>query len=54
MGSSWLGTGAAVIAFVVLLPLREQRMPLERLAEIRGRSARTQAVSTRQVHGPAA
>jgi hypothetical protein len=33
-----LGIGAVVIAFLVLLPLREQRLPLERLAELRRRS----------------
>jgi EmrB/QacA subfamily drug resistance transporter len=49
-----LGIGAVVIAFVVLLPLREQRLPLERLAEIRGRTAGAQAASTQQVRGPAA
>jgi EmrB/QacA subfamily drug resistance transporter len=35
--SFWLGIGAVAVAFVVLLPLRETVLPLERLAEIRGR-----------------
>ena len=35
----WLGIGAVAAAFLVLLPLRETVLPLERLAEIRGRSA---------------
>jgi EmrB/QacA subfamily drug resistance transporter len=34
-----LGIGAVAIAFLVLLPLREQRLPLERLAELRERRA---------------
>ena len=40
-GSSFLlGIGAVVLASLVLLPLPEQRLPLERLAELRGRAAR--------------
>jgi MFS family permease len=35
----WIGIAAVVVAFAVLLPLRETRLPLERLAEIRGRAA---------------
>ncbi len=35
----WLGIGAVAAAFLILLPLRETVLPLERLAEIRGRSA---------------
>jgi EmrB/QacA subfamily drug resistance transporter len=35
----WVGIVAVVAAFVILLPLRETRLPLERLAEIRGRSS---------------
>jgi EmrB/QacA subfamily drug resistance transporter len=34
-----LGIGAVVVAFLVLLPLPEQRLPLERLAELRERRA---------------
>jgi len=34
----WLGIGAVVVAFLVLLPLPEQRLPTERLAELRGRA----------------
>ena len=34
----WLGIGAVVLAFLVLLPLPEQRLPTERLAEMRGRA----------------
>jgi EmrB/QacA subfamily drug resistance transporter len=34
----WLGIGAVVVAFLVLLPLPEQRLPTERLAEMRGRT----------------
>ena len=34
----WLGIGAVIVAFLVLLPLRERRLPLERLAELRGRA----------------
>jgi EmrB/QacA subfamily drug resistance transporter len=37
----WIGIGAVVVAFVVLLPLRETRLPLERLAELRGRAPDT-------------
>jgi hypothetical protein len=37
----WLGIGAVVVAFLILLPLRETRLPIERLAEIRGRAAAT-------------
>ena len=33
-----LGIGAVVVAFLVLLPLPEQRLPTERLAELRGRA----------------
>jgi MFS family permease len=33
----WLGIGAVLAAFVILIPLRETRLPLERLAELRGR-----------------
>lgn len=32
----WIGIAAVALAFVILLPLRETRLPLERLAEIRG------------------
>jgi EmrB/QacA subfamily drug resistance transporter len=32
----WIGIVAVAAAFVILLPLRETRLPLERLAEIRG------------------
>jgi MFS family permease len=35
----WIGIAAVAIAFLILLPLRETRLPLERLAEIRGRVA---------------
>ena len=35
----WIGIVAVAVAFLVLLPLRETRLPLERLAEIRGRAA---------------
>ena len=35
----WIGIAAVVVAFLILLPLRETRLPLERLAEIRGRAA---------------
>ena len=35
----WVGIVAVVAAAVVLLPLRETRLPLERLAELRGRDA---------------
>lgn len=34
----WIGIAAVTVAFVVLLPLRETRLPLERLAELRGRA----------------
>jgi EmrB/QacA subfamily drug resistance transporter len=34
----WIGIGAVAAAFLILLPLRETRLPLERLAEIRGRT----------------
>ena len=34
----WLGIGAVAVAFLVLLPLPEQRLPTERLAEMRGRA----------------
>ncbi len=38
-GSAFLlGIGAVVVAFLVLLPLTEQRLPTERLAEMRGRA----------------
>jgi len=37
--SFWIGIAAVAVAFVLLLPLRETRLPLERLAEIRGRAA---------------
>ncbi len=37
----WIGIAAVGVAFVILLPLRETRLPLERLAEIRGRSRAT-------------
>ncbi|MCU0484151.1 MAG: hypothetical protein MUC54_07805, partial [Chloroflexi bacterium] len=32
----WLGIGAVIAAIAILLPLRETRLPLERLAELRG------------------
>jgi EmrB/QacA subfamily drug resistance transporter len=35
----WIGIAAVAVAFLILLPLRETRLPLERLAEIRGRVA---------------
>ena len=35
-----LGIGAVVVAFLVLLPLPEQRLPRERLAEMRGRAGK--------------
>ncbi len=35
----WIGIAAVAVAFVVLLPLREVRLPLERLAELRGRTS---------------
>jgi hypothetical protein len=35
----WVGIAAVTVAFLILLPLRETRLPLERLAEIRGRRA---------------
>ena len=35
----WIGIAAVAVAFLVLLPLRETRLPLERLAEICGRAA---------------
>jgi EmrB/QacA subfamily drug resistance transporter len=35
----WIGIVAVMVAFAILLPLRETRLPLERLAEIRGRAA---------------
>jgi hypothetical protein len=34
----WIGIAAVGAAFLLLLPLRETRLPLERLAEIRGRA----------------
>lgn len=37
--SFWLGIVAVAAAFLVLLPLRETRLPLERLAELRGRTS---------------
>jgi EmrB/QacA subfamily drug resistance transporter len=43
--SMWLGIAAVLAAFLVLLPLRETRLPLERLAELRGRSATGSAQS---------
>ena len=46
-----LGISAAIGAFLMLLPLREQPLPLERLAEIRGRTAEARASSTEQVGG---
>ena len=46
-----LGISAVIVAFLMLLPLREQRLPLERLAEIRGRTAEARASSTEQVGG---
>jgi MFS family permease len=39
----WVGIAAVVVAFVILLPLHETRLPLERLAEIRGRASATAA-----------
>jgi hypothetical protein len=47
----WVGIAAVAVAFLVLLPLRETRLPLERLAEIRGRAAATPASPP---HGAAA
>jgi len=35
----WVGIGAVAVAAAILLPLRETRLPLERLAELRGRAA---------------
>ncbi len=37
----WIGIVAVLAAFVILLPLQETRLPLERLAEIRGRASST-------------
>jgi EmrB/QacA subfamily drug resistance transporter len=39
----WLGIGAVMAAFLVLLPLRETVLSTERLAEIRGRRARAES-----------
>jgi EmrB/QacA subfamily drug resistance transporter len=47
----WVGIAAVAVAFLVLLPLRETRLPLERLAETRGRAAATPASPP---HGAAA
>jgi EmrB/QacA subfamily drug resistance transporter len=47
----WIGIAAVAVAFLVLLPLHETRLPLERLAEIRGRAAATPASPP---HGAAA
>jgi hypothetical protein len=41
-----LGIGAVVVAFVILLPLPEQRLPRERLAELRGRTGRDEPGAT--------
>ena len=41
----WIGIAAVAIAFLVLLPLRETRLPTERLAEIRGRASAAAAPS---------
>ena len=49
-----LGISAVVVAFLVLLPLREQRLPLERLAEVRGRTAEAGVSSTEPVGGSVA
>jgi EmrB/QacA subfamily drug resistance transporter len=49
-----LAISAVVVAFLVLLPLREQRLPLERLAEIRGRTAEAAASSAEPVGGSVA
>jgi EmrB/QacA subfamily drug resistance transporter len=38
-----IGIAAVLVGFVILLPLRETRLPLERLAEIRGREATSAA-----------
>jgi EmrB/QacA subfamily drug resistance transporter len=35
----WVGIGAVAIGMLILLPLRETRLPLERLAELRGGTA---------------
>lgn len=49
-GSSFLlGIGAVVIASLVLLPLPEQRLPLERLAELRGRTGEPAAATVDRV-----
>jgi MFS family permease len=45
----WIGIGAVGAAFLLLLPLRETRLPLERLAEIRGHAPATTAVPTPEV-----
>jgi EmrB/QacA subfamily drug resistance transporter len=37
--SFWVAIGAVAAAILILLPLRETRLPLERLAELRGRAA---------------
>jgi EmrB/QacA subfamily drug resistance transporter len=47
----WIGIGAVVVAILILLPLHETRLPIERLAEIRGPAAATPASSP---HGVAA
>jgi hypothetical protein len=44
----WIGIAAVAVAFLVLLPLRETRLPLERLAEIRGRATAAPAASPRE------
>jgi len=47
IGSSFgLGIAAVVTAFVVLLPLRETPLPLERLAELRGRGTASRTGET--------
>jgi hypothetical protein len=46
IGSSfWLGIAAVTAAFLVLLPLRETRLPLERLAELRGKGVAEASVA---------
>jgi hypothetical protein len=39
----WIGIAAVAVAFVLLLPLREVPLPLERLAELRGRASQGNA-----------
>jgi EmrB/QacA subfamily drug resistance transporter len=55
IGSSfWLGIAAVLTAFVVLLPLRETPLPLERLAELRGHRSTTGETTGEVAGRPAA